>query len=273
MIYTHSIQNDFPNQKIDMVSFIDELKINNIPVENLVIQGDNVKIITSLDLTSEQETSVDTIISAHQGEEIIEIHTEQVKIVEENINSDTQGLFQSSTIELYIEDITGTTYVDKSYPFPISLFSSEWLVSENQIGDVSEFHIAPNTICGALTIPHSSGDSVLHVSDSVFTQANIKIGYYITVNGQDLGRIIKKDKTNLTITIENPLKTDLIPGTYIMFTVKIVPNWRFNASGFCSVGESKIGASYIPANTKMRMIYHNNSGKSKWFVISIDYMY
>jgi len=61
--------------------------------------------------------------------------------------------------------------------------------------------------------------------------------------------------------------------TYVMFTVKVVPHWRFNAPGFCSVGESKIGASFIPANTIMRVVYHNNSGSAKWFAISLDYLY
>ena len=51
MTYTYSIQNDFPLQKIDMGSFIDEVKAALIPVENLVVQSDVVKIITSLDLT------------------------------------------------------------------------------------------------------------------------------------------------------------------------------------------------------------------------------
>jgi hypothetical protein len=101
----------------------------------------------------------------------------------------------------------------------------------------------------------------------------MSLGFFITINGQDLGRVIDKDENNLTITIENPLVSNLQPMTFIYFTIKIVPRWRFNAPGFCSVGESKIGASLIPANTIMRMLYHNISGKPKWFAISIDYLY
>lgn len=272
MTYTYSKQNDF-NNKLDLGSFIDELQNTYIPVQNLVVQGDNVNIITSIELTTEQETTVDTLVSNHKGEPIVELYTEKVKIVEEQVNDVTQGHFQSRTIDLYISGVTGTTYEDISFPYPVSLFSSEWLVGENQIGDAAEFHLSPNTVCGALTQSHSSGDTILHVSDTVFTQANIMIGYYITVNDQNLGRVLSKDPNNLTITVENPLQYDADPGSYVLFTVKIVPHWRFNAPGFCSVGESKIGASFIPANTTMRMIYHNNSGKSKWFAISIDYLY
>lgn len=273
MTYTYSIQNDFPKQKIDMGSFIEQLKDSYIPVENLLIQNDAVKLITSLDLTTEQETIVDTLISNHQGTPIVELYTEKVKIIEEQVHEQTQGHFQSTTIDLYISGVTGMTYTDVSFPYPISLFSSEWLVSESQIGDNAEFQLAPNTVCGALTQSHSFGDTLLHVSDTVFTQANIMLGYYITINGQDLGRVISKDSNNLTITVENPIATDLSPGTYVMFTVKVVPHWRFNAPGFCSVGESKIGASFIPANTTMRLVYYNNSGLAKWFAISIDYLY
>jgi len=273
MTYTYSIQNHFPLQKIDMGSFIEEIKDINIPIENLVVQGDNVNIITSLDLTTEQEISVDTLVSEHQGEEIIEVYTEKVKIMEEQYHGLTQGHFQSCTIDLEIPSETGSTYEDLSFPYPVSLFSSEWLVAENQISDIAEFHIAPNTVCGVLRQPHSSGDTTLYVNDTVFTQADMMLGYYITINGQELGRVIDMDKVNLTITIENPLDTDLSAMTYIMFTVKVVPHWRFSAPGFCSVGESKIGASFVPANTVMRVVYHNITGTSKWFTISLDYLY
>jgi len=273
MIYIYSIQNDFPLQKIDMGALIEELKESFIPVENLVVENDVVKVITSLELTIEQEATVDSLISLHQGEEIIEIYTEKVKIVEEAIGGLTQGHFQSCTIDLYLEDVTGMTYTDLKFPYPVSLFSSEWLVSENMIGDSAEFQIAPDTVCGVLRQAHSSGDTVLYVNDTVFTEANMSLGFFISINGQDLGRVIAKDTNNLTITVENPLATDLNPMTYVMFTVKVVPHWRFNAPGFCSVGESKIGASFIPANTIMRVVYHNNSGIAKWFAISLDYLY
>jgi hypothetical protein len=274
MTYTYSIQNDFPNQKLDMGSFIEELKGSFIPVENLIVQNDDVvKIITSLELTSEQISTVETIISNHEGELIVETYTEKVKIVEEQVDNQTQGHFQATTIDLYISGVTGETYTDISFPYPVSLFSSEWLVAESQIGDSAEFQIAPNTICGVLRQEHSSGDTTLYVNDTVFTQANIMLGYYIKVNGQELGRVIAKDQNNLTITVENGLSTNLSAMTPVMFTVKVVPHWRFNAPGFCSVGESKIGASFIPANTTMRMVYHNNTGTAKWFAISLDYLY
>lgn len=274
MIHTYSIITDFPNRKIDMGSLINELKVAYIPVENLIVQGDNVNIITSLELTSEQKTILNTIIAEHQGEVATEeSYTEKVKIVEEAIGGLTQGHFQSCTIDLYIEDATGTTYSDLSFPYPVSLFSSEWLVREEQVGDVAEFQLAPNTVCGVLRQAHTSGDTVLYVNDTVFTEAGVSLGFYITINGQDLGRVLEIDNVNLTLTVENPLASNLEAMTYIMFTVKIVPHWRFNAPGFCSVGESKIGASFIPANTVMRMVYHNYSGTAKWMVISLDYLY
>lgn len=273
MIYNYSIQYIFPYKKVNMGSLIEELKTANIPVESLVIQGDIVKIITLLTLTTEQENTIDTIISLHKGEPLTQNYTEKIKIVEEQVNNMTQGHFQSMTIDLFISGVTGTTYKDHSFPFPVSLFSSEWLVNESQIGDVAEFHVSPDTICGVLTQAYYSGETTLHVSDTVFEQANIMLGYYVNINEQDLGRVIAKDKENLTITVENPLQEDINIGSYILLTIKIVPYWRFNASGFCSVGESKIGASFIPANTVLRMVYHNNSGKEKWFAISIDYLY
>ena len=273
MIYTYSLLSDFPNNKINLGYFIEELNINYIPVSNLSVQGDTVKLNTLLDLTTEQLNDIDTIISNHTGEEKVKVITEKVKIIEENEESGTQGHFQSRVIDLFISGVTGTTYKDITFPYPVSLFSAEWLVGDNQIGDCAEFHLSPDTICGVVTSNCNTGDTIINVNDTVFTQANISVGYHIKINNQDLGRVISKDENNLTITVENPIEENITSMTPILFTIKLVPHWRFTAPGFCSVGESKIGASLIPENTIMRMVYHNNNGSSKWFGISIDYLY
>lgn len=269
--YTYSINNDFLNKKVDINTLITEIKENNLPLEHIVIKSDDCIIYMSIQLTDEQIDTLNFIINNHDGYYSEDIYVEQVKIIEEQ-NQNTQGHFQSTVIDLYISGQTGTTHKDLSFPYNISLFSSEWLVSENQIGDVAEFHLSPDTIIGSLTQNANINDSILNVSKTVID--NLSIGYYIKINNEDLGRVINIDKDNNKITTENPLKNNYnVNSTYIKMTIKIVPKWRFTAPGFCSVGESKIGASFIPANTIMRLVYHNYSGLSKWFGISIDYLY
>lgn len=270
MTYTYSINNDFINQIVDLSTLIITIKDSNLPLEHIVIKDDNCIIQTYVNLTDDQKLLLDNIISNHTGE-YIENHIEKVKIVEEQNDNGTQGHFQSYVIDIHVSGETGTTYVDHSFPFNISLFSSEWLVNENQISDIAEFQLAPNTIIGYLTSSASINDLTINVSDTVID--NISIGYWLSIGNEDLGRVINIDKVNNQLTFENKLKNNYNIGDLIKMTIKIVPHWRFTAPGFCSVGESKIGASFIPANTVMRLVYHNTTGTSKWFGISIDYLY
>jgi hypothetical protein len=271
MTYTYSITDDFPNSKLDLTTLIDEITYENLSLEHIVIKSDQCEIITTLDLTTEQKTLLDFVVSSHSGIENIENNIEHVKILEEQVNYGTQGHFQSTVIDLYISGQTGTTYVDYSFPFNISLFSSEWLVSKEQIGDIAEFQLSPDTIVGVLTSDANVDDNILNVSPTVVE--NVSIGYWININGIDLNRIVKINKDNNTLTLEEPINNNFTSGSYVKMTIKIVPSWRFTAPGFCSVGESKIGASFIPANTVMRLVYHNYNTTPKWFGISIDYLY
>lgn len=271
MTFTYSIQNDFLNSKLDLSTLIDEINDKNISLEHIVVRSDQCEIITILSLTTEQETILDGIVSNHTGIEDTSPNVEHVKILEEQVNNGTQGHFQSTVIDIYISGQTGTTFVDYSFPFNISLFSSEWLVTKEQISDIAEFQLSPETVVGVLTSDVNEGDTVLNVNSTVVE--NLSIGFWIAVNGDNLHRAIKINKENNQVTLEQPVSANFSAGSPIKMTIKIVPNWRFTAPGFCSVGESKIGASFIPAHTIMRLVYHNTTGTSKWFGISIDYLY
>lgn len=271
MTYTYSIKNDFKNKKVDLNSLINEIINNNLPLSNIIIKSDNCIIYMVLELLTEQINILNDIINNHDGDENTEEHIEKVKILEEQNDKGTQGHFQSTVIDLYISGVTGTTYKDLSFPYSISLFSSEWLVNESQISDIAEFQLSPDTIIGVLTKNANKDDTILNVSNTVID--NLSIGYWLKVNDEDVNRVLDIDKDNNQITIEKPLENNYNINTYIKMTIKIVPRWRFTAPGFCSVGESKIGASFIPANTIMRLVYHNTTGTEKWFGISIDYLY
>lgn len=270
MIYTYNIT-DFKNNKIDIASFVKTVESNNLPIQHLVINDILCDIHMLLELTAEQIIILNNIVSQHEGIITVSINYDYVKIKEEEHSNITGGNFQSTVIDVDINH-SGKTIVDKSFPFNISLFSAEWNVDTIHIGDIAEFHLAPDTVIGVITAPVAINDTVLHVNDTVIN--NIKLGFFVTIGTEELGMVLNVNKENSTITVQTPTTTTHNPMTYVKMTVKIVPKWRFCSTGFCSVGESKIGASYIPANTKLRLVYNNLNGiDNKLFGISIDYLY
>lgn len=271
MIYTYNIT-DFLNDKVDLYNLTETINDANLPLKHIVLGDTDCYIHMLLELTTEQKTLLDSIIAMHDGNNIVEEEVVSIiRVKEEEEIGKTNGHFQSYVIDIDINK-SGTTYVDKVFPFNISLFSSEWLVSDLHVGDIAEFHLAPDTPVGVLTVSIPSGTTVLNVNNTIIE--NVDVGYFIKIGNDDLGWCIAKDTENMTITVENPTTIEHNAMDYILMTIKVVPRWKFTATGYCSVGESKIGASYIPANTPLRLVYHCINGiDEKTFGISIDYLY
>lgn len=269
-IYEYNISTDFINRKLDLSSLIDTiLEEYQLPLEHVVVKGEICEIYTQLDLTVDQKKELDYIIHEHTGLGNNKIVIDTVKIQEEELNV-TGGQFQSYLIDIDL-NTQGTLTRDISFPYNISLLSAQWIVNQNQIGDTAEFQIAPDLVVGYTTSTRT-GTNVIPVDDSVVRYS--KIGYWVKMNDIDLGRILSINKMNKTITVENQI-TSLQPSkSQIKITIKLVPYFRFTAPGSFTVGESKIGAALIPANTVLRLIYKNNSPTyNKSFGILIDYLY
>ena len=56
-------------------------------------------------------------------------------------------------------------------------------------------------------------------------------------------------------------------------SVKIIKGIDLYSPDQIGLGKSKIGASYLPANTIMRIRYHNVDGAQKTFSACLDYLY
>ena len=116
----------------------------------------------------------------------------------------------------------------------------------------------------------------LSVSSTVTT--NTYVGYHIKlfngVNDDDVGRVLGIDIENGKIYVETaPTNTFNAGTTYVRQTVYFMKDWNVGSGGAYSIGESKIGGSYIPADTIVTAIYTNNSGTEKTFVGSVEYLY
>lgn len=202
-----------------------------------------------------------------------------VSIIEEEPevgNKPTGGHFAARTISLSIpanETITESI----SWPFPISVFAISYISAQNQYGDVVNVYIARETTVGALTANAAVGATVLNVSPTVL--AHVKVGFEITiddgVNKNVLGRLFDIDEAAGQITVETATTHEFAAATptYVKMSIHMLQGHVFASGGSVAIGESKLGGSYLPANTPVTIVYQNNSSEDKLFVPFVEYLY
>lgn len=186
--------------------------------------------------------------------------------------------YQISMGKITAAAVSSTTTVNWSRPFPISALSILFNAAPANIGDGLEVHVGPDTIIGTIAVNVAVDDLIIEVSQTVMD--NIALGYWVKiddgVNNQDLGRVTNVDTVNSRITIENKVTDAYVVATptYIKMTVKIIWDFEIFCDGYHKIGDSKIGGSYIPANTNISILYTNNDGVStKDFIAYVEYLY
>ena len=208
---------------------------------------------------------------------IDELEQNNVKIIEESGDFTTGGHYQATSIVVNATANT-TTSVDTVFPIPVGPLSLEWISKENQENDILNVIIAPDTITGAITSNVSSNSSCIFVNDTVMTYADIGYFYKLFdgVNQDNLGRCIAKHTGNNMLEFETSSVNSFsfTSPTYIQQSIKVINNFTIGPAGRTTLGESKIGATYVPANTIIRTSYTNNSANTdKTFIAIIEHLY
>ncbi|ARR74928.1 hypothetical protein SAGO17_0008 [Mimivirus AB-566-O17] len=196
-----------------------------------------------------------------------------VGIVEES--TPTGGNYKS--VSYKCDCVSGESIHDYTFDYPISALSISFNShSENQ-NDTLEVIVAPETIIGSITSDITASDTIINASSTVIE--NAQLGYYIHVsdgiNSDNLGTITNIDSVNSRITVKTPATNGFLASSpsYIKMSVKVIDNFTFGYQGRYVLGDSKIGGSYIPTNTIIRVIYTNNGNTTKYFYPVIDYLY
>jgi len=200
----------------------------------------------------------------------------EVSIKEERTK--TGGHFQIVTMGGSVPASTGWHDIDDlSFPFAIGVLSACAYVRTANDADQIECLVGPDTTIGTLTQDAASSANVLDVSQTVVD--NCYIGAYLKLddssNTDDCGRITNVDSVNNQITVETATTNSFLAATptYVKMTSKLSPGFTLQAGGIFNVGVSRIGTSYIPANTTIRLRYNNNDGLAKTFELHLEYLY
>lgn len=198
--------------------------------------------------------------------------------IREEYGNKTGGNFGSKCISLYIDssDPGEVSSHNFSFPIPISLFSAQFIGSNECGGDEVEMHVASDTLIGLLTADVAVDDDIITVSPGAYSY--LKVGYYMTLTAapdyNDLGIVMEK-QTNNKIKVQNKATTAFAAATptYVLMTIKMIPFGRLPASSRLVIGESKIGGTYLPANTTIDIVYKNLDGVAKNLEFWLEYMY
>ena len=219
------------------------------------------------------ENNTHTIDSSKTS--ILDSRKEEEVLIKEEITK-TGGHYGARSVEVDT-DSAGWTDVDVSFPYAIGLLSANFIVDLENHRDEIEFLVAPDATTGTITQDVAINDTIIDVSQTVID--NVAVGYCVKLDDgtttNDLGRVLAVDKINLKITVETAATNVFANGTptYVKQTVKMVENFKIGKTGRVVLGESKIGASHIPANTTIRCRYNNINGVSKKFSVAFEYLY
>jgi len=120
--------------------------------------------------------------------------------------------------------------------------------------------------------------TTINVSPTV--TANTRLGFFITLkdgtNTEDIGYITAINATAGTITVDGASQYNFSPAspTYVQLSVMYMDHVEFSAPMQMSVGSSKLGASYVPANTVVRSVYQNkHATQDKVLITYLEYLY
>lgn len=274
--YPYTISTETLNGAADLNSLAAEYQASAIvtALDYINIAGDTLAVWTKDALSTGDKTLLDAVLAAHEG---ISSGTraETVAIQEELIA--TGGHYQAQSFEITVPASAGWETLDISFPIPIGILDASVNLREVEEGDEIDMTVAPDTVTGTITANVAAAATVIDVAQTVID--NAAVGYYIKLddgtNADDMGRILSIDKVGLKLTMETATTNAFLAATpsYVKQSVKMVPHIWLSKFGTVTLGSAKIGASYVPANTTIRIRYNNVSVTAKTFSFILEYLY
>lgn len=212
------------------------------------------------------------------GNSVTVVETVSDKVME--ISQDrglTGGNFRAETVRAICKPNMAQTF-DFSWPFNISVHTLHFVTNAQHIHDSISCIISPNTIIGYITANVNQGDTTFNVSPTVL--ANCEVGYIVSLfDGTckcNLGYVIQKNFQSGTITCQKASTHNfsMTSPTYVMLEIRNINEFEIGEPNKYDIGQSLIQGGLIPANTIVRLEYHNRSKTdAKLFVAYFEYFY
>ena len=190
------------------------------------------------------------------------LSSNDLRLQEEDPLHKTGGHFQVHGEQFEAPNNSVTNH-DFSFPFDIAIFAATVNTSGLSDGDTIDFEIGPDTIIGAITADVTANDTVITVQQSVID--NIAVGKYLTLDdgtNSERGWVIDIDDVNLTVTLNAGTTNGYSAATPTTcgVTTKMANNLEIVSSSRYDLGQSKMGGSWVPAGTIIRISFTNGAG-------------
>jgi hypothetical protein len=282
--YTYLLS-QFPNGKVDLNTFIDQIRNSTIAVALAHVDSNMTQVLIyfKAELSAGEITTLDSIVANHTGEpgpasiDIVrsEQLTEHIRFVE--AGDTTQGLYAAQSLIIDVSAGETDKIVDFTWPYDIALMSGTLGISEDMVGDDFTIDVGPNTLVGALIQPLNVGDVSVYVSPTVLE--NIRIGYYLGLyvpggnDGIEISQVIDRDDENYCLSLLNPSDVSANAGSYVAMCAKIIPTLFLHSMDKVEIGKDIPTGQRIPAKLPVRVHYHNNNGVAKKVSFFVEYLY
>lgn len=162
-----------------------------------------------------------------------------------------------------------------TFPYNVGVLTVNWKCKDIHEGDVINGYIAPNATIGQITQNINQGDTIIHVSPSVFTYLNA--GYIVNItNGTkniNMGEVKSFDKINNTITCVLQSNDSINTGSLLQMTIHNIRNQILFADEDIHLSTKHLGSSFLPANINILFTYTNNSNVDKTFKVWYEILY
>ena len=272
--YTYSIANDTLNGKVDSSSLYDEINQSEITIALSTINtsDDNLYIIMKDELSTEDETILNTIVSNHTGIAKVIPHVYAISEVKDGV----QGYYQTRAEVLNIPANSSDSFT-MTWPYPVRILSSKFKAAND--GDEIYGTIGQNTVIGALTNDVNIGDKVFNVSDTVIE--NLHYGFILSLLNTSTGQnedflVVSIDSVAKTVTVNAPAENDYSAAapTYCRMTVSFgYTKIPLKGDEMCLCGVDALGGSLIKENVPFKIEYWNNSDAEVTIYFEVSYWY
>jgi hypothetical protein len=284
LTFTKSLSNDFSGN-LHTEQLKNEINNSSILLECVSVKNilDDVNIIfdTTLgeSLSSEEETTLNTIISNHVPDVTVE---KQIVTVQEELVS-TNGKWKAKAMN--ITGATGPdveTSSDHIWEWPISVLDIQVRTVEDNAGDYVKLEVIPpdngfgEGVIGSLTSLAPTGATGLFVNKTVIDNILPTDHLSLKEGGkeEDLGAILSIDKVNNIVYCQNATLTEFshTSPAFIKFKRYVLEDFLLGPPDRYPLGDSKIGASYVPAGNIVRATYINKGATEKKLYCVIEYL-
>lgn len=169
-----------------------------------------------------------------------------------------------------------TTIHDFSWPYRISALNMLWFPTSENLNDIVNVYVGPETLAGAITNFVTASDTVINVQSTV--TANAKVGYRLMLDdgtNSEFVYIVSIDSGAGTVTVDPPVTNGYSPltPTYCKLDVQVCKNVLLPGQYNMVIGEAAIGGSSVPANTVVRVTYENKAADVKILHVCTEYLY